>query len=107
MLSYDDFQSVFGSGTFAQHYGFTRDHAKELATKGSELLDAGAAEEAVAIFQGLVVMNHKDPGNWVSLGIAYAEAQRAGDARSALETALRLHAGHPVATKYLARLQER
>lgn len=107
MISYDDIQSVFSTRTFAQHYGFTRDQAKELADRACELLDAGAFEEAAVMFQGLVVINHKDPGNWASLGIAYAEAGKKEDAKKVLETALRLQPGHAIATKYLARIQGR
>lgn len=103
MLSLDDFTSLFAGRTFAQHFGFTREDAKELADKACDLLDAGAADEAVTLFEGLVTMNHEDAGNWCSLGIAYLEAGRKDDARSALETALRIQPAHAVAAKYLAR----
>ncbi|GMU58632.1 MAG: hypothetical protein AMXMBFR34_03950 [Myxococcaceae bacterium] len=104
MISYDDIQSVFSSKTFAQHYGFARDQAKELADRACELLDAGAFDAAATMFEGLVVMNHRDPGNWASLGIAYAEAGRKADAKQVLETALRLMPDHAIAKKYLARV---
>lgn len=103
MLSLDDFSSLFAGRTFAQHFGFTREDAKELADKACDLLDAGAADEAVTLFEGLVMMNHEDAGNWCSLGIAYLEAGRKDDARAALETALRIQPAHAVAAKYLAR----
>lgn len=103
MLSLDDFSTVFGGRTFAQHFGFTREQAKDLADKACDLLDAGAADQAATLFEGLVVMNHRDAGNWCSLGIAYLEAGRTEDARAALETALRLQPGHAVAGKYLTR----
>jgi len=107
MISYDDIQSVFSTSTFAQHFGLSRDHAREFSDRACELLDAGAFDEAAVMFQGLVVMNHKDPGNWVSLGIAYAEAGRQAEARGALQTALKLRPGHAIAEKYLARISVR
>jgi Flp pilus assembly protein TadD len=103
MLSFDDFSSLFAGRTFAQLYGFTRDHARELAGKGCDLLEAGAPDQAVTVFEGLVVINHQDSGNWCSLGVAYLEAGRAQDARAALETALRLQPANGVAAKHLAR----
>jgi Flp pilus assembly protein TadD len=107
MLTFDDLESVFSASTFAQHYGFTRAHAKDLADKACDLLEAGAFDDAAVMFEGLVVMNHHDPGNWTSLGIAYAEAHRIADARAALQTALRLQPGQPIATKYLGKIQGR
>jgi Flp pilus assembly protein TadD len=104
MISYDDIQSVFSSATFAQHFGLSREQAKELSSRACDLLDAGAFEEAAVMFEGLVVMNHRDPGNWVRLGIAYTEAQRKEEAKQVLETALRLQPDHAIAKKYLARV---
>lgn len=103
MLSLDDFSSLLAGRTFAEHFGFSREEAKALADQACDLLDAGAYEQAVTLFEGLVAMNHQDAGNWCSLGIAYLEAGRKDDARGALETALRIQPAHAVAAKHLAR----
>lgn len=105
MLALNDFRNLFDGGTLAQQSGVSRAQAGEIAERACELLDAGAAADAVNIFQGLVILNHKDAGNWCSLGIACLEAGRVEDAKTALETALELQPDFPTAKKYLARLR--
>lgn len=69
--------------TYAQMFGFTADQAQAIHNAGFDLLDAGNAQGALDVFQGLTVINPLDYGAVV--GVA-AALELAGDAAAAEAT---------------------
>lgn len=88
MLNLNELQGLSGGPTFAQHFGIELDEYREFLDKGLFLLEQGTAEEAVALFEALVVLNPLSFRAWFLLGRSYERAGRRQDAHLAFRQAL-------------------
>jgi hypothetical protein len=77
-------------GTLAQAQGLTREMGDVIGALAEAELDAGRAEVARAILEGLVATNHLDAGAWALLSRAHRRLQQPLAARFCAEIAARL-----------------
>lgn len=77
-------------GTLAQAQGLTREMGDVISALAEAELDAGRAEVARAILEGLVATNHLDAGAWALLSRAHRRLQQPLAARFCAEVAASL-----------------
>lgn len=82
-------------GTLAQAQGITREMGDVIAALAEAELDAGHAEAARVILEGLVVTNHLDAGAWALLSRAHRRLGQPLAARFCAEVASRLAPDDP------------
>lgn len=76
--------------TFAQEFGFTADQARAVAEKGFDLVDAGDFEGALAIFDGLLVINPADGSMHAARGSVFHQKGDLEEAEAAYDKAIEL-----------------
>jgi predicted Zn-dependent protease len=77
-------------GTFAEAQGITREMGDVIAGLAEAELEAGRAQAARAILEGLVATNHLDPGAWALLSRAHRRLSQPLAARFCAEVGARL-----------------
>lgn len=82
-------------GTLAQAQGITREMGDVIAALAEAELEAGHAEAARVILEGLVVTNHLDAAAWALLSRAHRRLRQPLAARFCAEVAARLAPGDP------------
>lgn len=107
MMTVQEIESVTGSKTFAQMMGITAQQAFEMAERGYDMLNGGAADDARKMFEGLVVMNPRDARMWASLGVAYEQLDRRDDAAHAFNACIQLEPEHEMAKRHLKAVERR
>lgn len=81
--------------TLAEEQGMTAELGDAIAALAEAELEAGRAEVARAILEGLVVTNHEDAGAWALLSTAHRKLGQPLAARFCAEVAARLAPGDP------------
>lgn len=76
--------------TLAQEFGFTADQAQAVIAKGFELVEAGNLDGALAIFDGLLVLNERDGAVHAARGAVLQQMGRTREAEDAYNTAIEL-----------------
>jgi predicted Zn-dependent protease len=104
--------TVSGDATLAEMQGMTAELGDAIARLAEEELEAGRADTARVILEGLVVTNHRDAGAWALLSTAHRKLNQPLAARFCAEVAARLAPGDPWvrlarAESLLARTEER
>jgi len=82
-------------GTLAEAHGITREMGEVVAGLAEGELEAGRAEAARAILEGLVATNHLDPGAWALLSRAHRRLGQPLAARLCAEVGARLAPADP------------
>ena len=85
-----------GGGTLAEIQGITPEMGDVIFALAEAELEAGRAEAARAILEGLVVTNHLDPAAWALLSRAHRKLRQPLAARFCAEVATRLAPADPV-----------
>ena len=83
-------------GTLAQAQGLTREMGDVISALAEAELDAGRADIARAILEGLVATNHLDAAAWSLLSRAHRRLRQPLAARFCAEVAARLAPGNPL-----------
>jgi tetratricopeptide (TPR) repeat protein len=85
---------IKGEITLGQFLGIPREELYRWADMGYRLLQAGSAQQAVQIFQGLVAASPMDAVFHAQLGAAYMTLERFDEAFEAFSLALQFNEGH-------------
>ena len=92
----DDVVGVVASGrTLAEEQGITQEIGDAIARLAEQELEAGRAEAARTILDGLVVTNHRDAWAWALLSRAHRRLGQPLAARFCAEVAARLAPADP------------
>ncbi len=89
----DVIEGIASGRTLAEQQGIPREIGDAIACLAEAELEAGRAEAARAILEGLVVTNHLDPGAWALLSRAHRRLGEPLAARFCAEVAARLAPG--------------
>ncbi len=91
----DVFEALAAGRTLAQEQGITQELGDAIACLAEAELEAGRAEAARAILEGLVVTNHLDPAAWALLSRAHRRLGQPLAARFCAEVAGHLAPADP------------